>query len=78
MGNAVSHADRLIWYRDERDKALNLIADITDNGRTVYDFDGGGLIDGTARRLAYLKKRAKIYERLIRLCEQNDRAHFRS
>lgn len=74
----MSHSERLKWYRDERDKALNAIADITNNGRIVYDFDARGLSDGTASRLAYLKKRAMVYERLVELCEQNARAHFRS
>ena len=74
----MSHPERLSWYRDERDKALNAIADITNTGRIVYDFDGRGLSDATASRLAYLKKRAMVYERRIELCERNARAHFRS
>ncbi len=74
----MSHTDRLSWYRDERDKALKVIADITNSRRRVYDFGAQGLSDVTARRLAYLKKRAKVYERLIELCEKNNRAHFGS
>ena len=74
----MSHADRLSWYCVERDKALEMIADITESGRTVYDFGSQGLSDVTVSRLAYLEKRARVYERLIELCEQNDQAHFKS
>ena len=63
--------ERLTCYREQRDKALLAIAEIEDGGRRIYDPPLSPMNDVTALRLAYLRKRAKLYDRLMALWQRN-------
>lgn len=66
----MSDSERLAFYRQQRDKALEAIADIESRGRKLYD-PGEPDTEVTAPRLAYLRQRAKLYDGLMSLWQKN-------
>lgn len=66
----MSDSERLAFYRQQRDKALQTIADIEAQGHKLYDPQEPET-DVTAPRLAYLRQRAKLYEGLMALWQKN-------